>query len=223
MNVLADPATASVPLGPNGNRLPRAKTIRYNPSPAELQELTSRMPQARRTSFGNYNVQTGVTSRSAGSTYVVTDDPSEHRPEGRSTAPSTSAVCEAPGRVHRRPGDARHRRLHRQRPGVPRPGAPVHRGGERQHRRHAAAALLRPGRRPRAETSQPGAHGHLHAQPRCAEGYPDDRADRRRPRGRRHARLQLATTSASRRRAACGCGTSSSTSAAACRCTPAAR
>jgi len=34
------------------------------------------MPQARRTNFGNYNVQTRVTSRSAGSTYLVTDDPS---------------------------------------------------------------------------------------------------------------------------------------------------
>jgi len=34
------------------------------------------MPQARRTSFGNYNVQTRVTSRSAASTYLVTDDPS---------------------------------------------------------------------------------------------------------------------------------------------------
>jgi phosphoenolpyruvate carboxykinase (ATP) len=76
MSVLADPATASVPQGPNGSRLPRAKTIRYNPSPAELQELTSRMPQARRTSFGNYNVQTKVTSRSAGSTYIATDDSS---------------------------------------------------------------------------------------------------------------------------------------------------
>jgi phosphoenolpyruvate carboxykinase (ATP) len=76
MSVLADPATASVPNGPNGTRLPRSKTVRYNPSPADLQELTSRMPNARRTSFGNYNVQTRVVSRSAGSTYIVTDDPS---------------------------------------------------------------------------------------------------------------------------------------------------
>jgi phosphoenolpyruvate carboxykinase (ATP) len=33
------------------------------------------MPNARKTSFGNYNVQTKVTSRSAGSTYIVTDNP----------------------------------------------------------------------------------------------------------------------------------------------------
>lgn len=76
MSMLADPATASTPGGPNGSQLPTARSVRYNPSAAELQELTSRMPQARRTSFGNYNVQTRVTSRSAGSTYIVTDDPS---------------------------------------------------------------------------------------------------------------------------------------------------
>jgi phosphoenolpyruvate carboxykinase (ATP) len=51
--------------------------VRYNPSAEELQRLTSRMPQARRTSYGNYNVQTRATSRSAGSTYLVTDDESE--------------------------------------------------------------------------------------------------------------------------------------------------
>ncbi len=63
-------------MGPHGTRLPAARSVRYNPAPSELQELTSRMPQARHTSFGNYNVQTRVTSRSKGSTYLVTDDPS---------------------------------------------------------------------------------------------------------------------------------------------------
>ena len=76
MSVLADRPASSAPLGPGGSRLPAAKAVRYNPSPAELQELTSRMPQARRTSFGNYNVQTRATSRSAASTHVVTDDAS---------------------------------------------------------------------------------------------------------------------------------------------------
>jgi phosphoenolpyruvate carboxykinase (ATP) len=76
MSVLADSATSKTPMGPHGKALPSAKAIRFNPSAAELQELTSRMPQARRTSFGNYNVQTRATSRSAGSTYLVTDDPS---------------------------------------------------------------------------------------------------------------------------------------------------
>jgi phosphoenolpyruvate carboxykinase (ATP) len=65
------------PMGPNGHPLPAARTVRYNSSPNELQELTSRMPQARRTSFENYNVQTRVVSRSKESTYLVTDDPTE--------------------------------------------------------------------------------------------------------------------------------------------------
>ena len=55
--------------------LPRARSTRWNPSPEELRELTARMPNARITSFGNYNVQTRVTSRSAASTFVVTDSP----------------------------------------------------------------------------------------------------------------------------------------------------
>jgi phosphoenolpyruvate carboxykinase (ATP) len=76
MSMLADSPASRTPLGPRGVRLPAARSVRYNPTAAELQELTSRMPQARRTSFGSYNVQTKVTSRSVGSTYLVTDDPS---------------------------------------------------------------------------------------------------------------------------------------------------
>jgi len=77
MSTLAERPTANAPMGPHGRRLPRARTLRYNPSAAELQALTGRMPQARRTSFGNYNVQTRVVSRSKESTYLVTDDPAE--------------------------------------------------------------------------------------------------------------------------------------------------
>ena len=73
MNVVADPAHA--PAGPDGTRLPTAKSVIYDPTPAELQAFTARMPQARRTAYGNYNVQTRVVSRSKGSTYLVTDDP----------------------------------------------------------------------------------------------------------------------------------------------------
>nr|MDP9326862.1 phosphoenolpyruvate carboxykinase (ATP) [Actinomycetota bacterium] len=76
MSIATDTAASKAPLGPKGARLPAARSVRYNPSPEELQELTARMPQARLTSFGNYNVQTRVTSRSSGSTYLVTDDPS---------------------------------------------------------------------------------------------------------------------------------------------------
>ena len=77
MSTLAERPTADAPMGPHGHHLPTARSVRYNASAAELQALTSRMPQAKRTSFGNYNVQTRVVSRSAGSTYLVTDDPSE--------------------------------------------------------------------------------------------------------------------------------------------------
>jgi len=76
MSVLADSPAANAPMGPQGRRLPPARSVRYNPSATELQALTARMPNARHTSFGNYNVQTRATSRSAGSTYLVTDDPS---------------------------------------------------------------------------------------------------------------------------------------------------
>ena len=37
-----------------------------NPTPEELRAFTEAMPQARLTEFGNVNVQTKVTSRSAG-------------------------------------------------------------------------------------------------------------------------------------------------------------
>ena len=42
-----------------------------NPTPEELRMFTEAMPQTRITAFGNVNVQTQVTSRSAASTHVV--------------------------------------------------------------------------------------------------------------------------------------------------------
>jgi len=54
----------------------RAKKIHDNPSPEELRAFSEEMENARVTEFGNLNVQTRATSRSAGSTYIVTDDPS---------------------------------------------------------------------------------------------------------------------------------------------------
>ncbi len=62
-----------------------AKSIARNPSPEDLQAMTAEMPQARRTVFGNYNVATKVVSRSAASTYIVTDTPEKHR--GHQTIP----------------------------------------------------------------------------------------------------------------------------------------
>jgi phosphoenolpyruvate carboxykinase (ATP) len=53
-----------------------ARTIFDNPSADELRKFTEEMPQCRVTEYDNVNVQTLVTSRSAGSTHVVTDDPS---------------------------------------------------------------------------------------------------------------------------------------------------
>ncbi len=56
--------------------LVEARTTHHNPSPEDLRKFTEEMPQSRPTEFGNVNVQTRVTSRSAGSTFVVTEDPS---------------------------------------------------------------------------------------------------------------------------------------------------
>ncbi len=53
-----------------------ARTLIANPTQEELQRYTAAMPNARRTEFGNLNVQTRVDARSSASTYVVTDDPS---------------------------------------------------------------------------------------------------------------------------------------------------
>jgi phosphoenolpyruvate carboxykinase (ATP) len=53
-----------------------AKAVFDNPSPEELRKFTEEMPNCRITGFGNVNVQTRATSRSADSTYVVTEDPS---------------------------------------------------------------------------------------------------------------------------------------------------
>jgi len=50
-----------------------ARTVHENPTADELRRFTEAMPQCRITEFGNVNVQTRVTSRSAGSTYVVAE------------------------------------------------------------------------------------------------------------------------------------------------------
>ena len=56
-----------------------AKSLARNPDPDELQAMTAEMPSARKTVFGNYNVSTKVVSRSAASTFIVTDEPERHR------------------------------------------------------------------------------------------------------------------------------------------------
>jgi len=53
-----------------------AQRIHDNPAPEELRSFTEQMPNCRVTEFDNVNVQTRVVSRSAGSTFIATDDPS---------------------------------------------------------------------------------------------------------------------------------------------------
>ncbi len=65
-------------------RLPQAKRVIENPTSEEVKALTSKMPTARPTRYGNLNVQTNVLARSKGSTFLVTDDP-----DGQNQAVST--------------------------------------------------------------------------------------------------------------------------------------
>ena len=58
--------------------VPAAKALIWNPSAEELLKLTGEMPNARRSAFGNWNVQSAVDSRSKASTYIVSDNPDEH-------------------------------------------------------------------------------------------------------------------------------------------------
>jgi hypothetical protein len=55
--------------------LPDAKSVRVNPTAAELKELAAKMPNARETRYGNLNVQTQVLARSKASTFLILDDP----------------------------------------------------------------------------------------------------------------------------------------------------
>jgi len=66
--------------------VPEARRIIENPSAETLRDFTARMPNARRTIFNNYNVQTRVDARSTRSTYIVTDRPQEHTMQAVSRA-----------------------------------------------------------------------------------------------------------------------------------------
>jgi phosphoenolpyruvate carboxykinase (ATP) len=57
-------------------QLPKAKSVIENPSQEELRGHAAQMPNAVETEFGNLNIKARVTARSAGSSFVVTDDPS---------------------------------------------------------------------------------------------------------------------------------------------------
>ena len=58
-----------------GIELPAASSVVANPTQSELRAWVADMPNVQQTEFGNYNYTAKVTSRSAGSTYVVTDEP----------------------------------------------------------------------------------------------------------------------------------------------------
>lgn len=58
-------------------QLPSAKSVAVNPTQDELRGWVEEMPNSQLTEFGNWNVKARVTARSAGSTFVVTDDPSD--------------------------------------------------------------------------------------------------------------------------------------------------
>src|SRR3954471_17508183 len=62
--------------------LPDAKSVRVNPTAAELKELAAKMPNARETRYGNLNVQTQVLARSKASTFLVLDDPESSSQQG---------------------------------------------------------------------------------------------------------------------------------------------
>ncbi|HVH66032.1 MAG TPA: phosphoenolpyruvate carboxykinase (ATP), partial [Candidatus Acidoferrum sp.] len=66
--------------------IPASKGLIENPSAEALRKLTARMPNARRTVYDNYNVQTRVDARSSKSTYIVTDRPDEHTSQTVSNA-----------------------------------------------------------------------------------------------------------------------------------------
>ena len=58
-------------------QLPPAKSVAANPTHDEFREWVDQMPTSVKTEFDNYNVKTEVVARSAGSTFVVTDDPGD--------------------------------------------------------------------------------------------------------------------------------------------------
>jgi phosphoenolpyruvate carboxykinase (ATP) len=54
------------------------RSVILNPDFAELRSLIAQMPNARLSEYDNYNVETKVLARSKASTFLVSDDPSQH-------------------------------------------------------------------------------------------------------------------------------------------------
>jgi phosphoenolpyruvate carboxykinase (ATP) len=73
--------------------LPRAKSVAVNPTQDELREWVVEMPNSQETEFGNYNVKANVTARSAGSTFIITDDPDSTPKQSMSRADYEKVVA----------------------------------------------------------------------------------------------------------------------------------
>ncbi|HET7173582.1 MAG TPA: phosphoenolpyruvate carboxykinase (ATP) [Nocardioidaceae bacterium] len=73
--------------------LPKCRSLASNPTQEQLKQWVSEMPNAQLTEFGNYNVTARVTSRSAGSSFIVTDDPESTQKQPMSRADYAKAVA----------------------------------------------------------------------------------------------------------------------------------
>jgi len=60
------------------SQIPEDCKLIYNPSFEELDSYIEKMPNAKRTKYGNWNISTRVVARSAPSTYIVSDNPEAH-------------------------------------------------------------------------------------------------------------------------------------------------
>jgi phosphoenolpyruvate carboxykinase (ATP) len=80
--------------------LPPARAINWNPRPDALRAMTALMPNARRTEFDNFNVQTRVVSRSKGSTYIATDHPEQHSDQTVTRAEAARIAALQDGYIH---------------------------------------------------------------------------------------------------------------------------
>ena len=151
--------------------LPDAKSVRVNPSADELKELAAKMPNARRTRYDNLNVQTEVLARSKASTFLVLDDPDASsqqaisREEGERIAQlqddyiAERDMIVVDGYI----GDDPEFRTRR---------APLHRGGQREHRRACRSSSTS------TSTTRDGFEPELtviYTPNLTVEGYPNDR------------------------------------------------
>lgn len=59
-------------------KTPSDCTLLYNPNFEQLDKMIAAMPNAKKTKYNNWNVSTSVTSRSAPSTFVISETPKKH-------------------------------------------------------------------------------------------------------------------------------------------------